>query len=234
VRVAFEKFIGCVLPENHVMMKPLLPLKPLTSRSTLSACPIVCLLPSPPIGFIKISQHAIPKSGAPPSPEASSGRLAPLIRDATPHQNLPTHTDSSHSASGLPLTPSFCSQLLPHPSPNIYFLIIPPLPCIRFLPYSFTCLLIFRVSFIIYWNTNITSEMGSCVSHLKKEMAAPPQNNGNWNSLSPQRPETYVPHQQQKVQRVRVPSNANGAQMRRMETESGIPGLTYDHAGRPV
>ncbi|KAN0095558.1 hypothetical protein V8E51_016269 [Hyaloscypha variabilis] len=65
-------------------------------------------------------------------------------------------------------------------------------------------------------------------------MAAPPQNNGNWNSLSPQRPETYVPHQQQKVQRVRVPSNANGAQMRRMETESGIPGLTYDHAGRPV
>jgi hypothetical protein len=37
----------------------------------------------------------------------------------------------------------------------------------------------------------------------------------------------------QRGQKARVPK-ANGAQLGRMEIPSGIPGLTYDHAGRPV
>ncbi|PMD55066.1 uncharacterized protein K444DRAFT_617508 [Hyaloscypha bicolor E] len=64
-------------------------------------------------------------------------------------------------------------------------------------------------------------------------MAAPPQNNGNWNSLSPQRPDAYAPKPRQQVQKVRVPGTI-GAQLGRIETPSGIPGLTFDHAGRPV
>ncbi|PMD18346.1 hypothetical protein NA56DRAFT_251884 [Hyaloscypha hepaticicola] len=74
--------------------------------------------------------------------------------------------------------------------------------------------------------------MGSCLTHLKKEMTAPPHNTGNWNSLNPQWPEAYVPTNTQRV-KVHV-SGANRAHLGRVETESGIPGLTYDQAGRPV
>ncbi|CZR61422.1 uncharacterized protein PAC_11318 [Phialocephala subalpina] len=71
--------------------------------------------------------------------------------------------------------------------------------------------------------------MGSCMTRLEREMVNPPPNSGNWESLSPQRPEAYVPRQRHQMEK--VPS---GAPLGRRETPSGVPGLTYDHAGRPV
>jgi len=71
--------------------------------------------------------------------------------------------------------------------------------------------------------------MGSCLTRLSAEMKAPPPRSSNWDSLSPQRPTAYVPEKQQKQR-----SLGNGEPLGRMETPSGIPGLTYDAAGRPV
>jgi len=68
--------------------------------------------------------------------------------------------------------------------------------------------------------------MGSCATRLKAEMRAPPPRAANWQYLSPQRPEQQMPHTE-------AEDAGNGAPLRR-ETESGIPGLTYDQAGRPV
>jgi hypothetical protein len=57
---------------------------------------------------------------------------------------------------------------------------------------------------------------------------APPARSGNWDGLAPQRPDPYVPKERQVEE-----DQGNGAPLRK-ETQSGIPGLTYDHAGRPV
>lgn len=70
--------------------------------------------------------------------------------------------------------------------------------------------------------------MGGCISHIKKEMRAPPARPGNWEGLNPQRPEPYVPRRNQ------TEMQNDGSPIQRKETPSGIQGLTYDHAGRPV
>ncbi|KAL2064401.1 hypothetical protein VTL71DRAFT_4895 [Oculimacula yallundae] len=74
--------------------------------------------------------------------------------------------------------------------------------------------------------------MGSCMTRLKAEMVPPPSRAGNWQSCGPQRMETYVPDETQ--QAMYRKKTADGSQLQRKETESGVPGLTYDHAGRPV
>ena len=70
--------------------------------------------------------------------------------------------------------------------------------------------------------------MGGCISHLEKEMRAPPARPGNWKGLGPQRPEPYVPRSGQREMQT------DEGVVQRKETPSGIPGLTYDQAGRPV
>jgi len=67
------------------------------------------------------------------------------------------------------------------------------------------------------------------MSHIKKEMQAPPPRSGNWEGLAPQRFYPYVPSKTRQKQR----EHGEG-QMRRLETPSGIEGLTFDQAGRPV
>ncbi|KUJ19248.1 uncharacterized protein LY89DRAFT_731656 [Mollisia scopiformis] len=74
--------------------------------------------------------------------------------------------------------------------------------------------------------------MGSCMTRLKAEMVAPPSNSGNWEGLAPQRPQAYAPREPR--QRQQMEKDTNGVLLGRRETASGIPGLTYDHAGRPV
>ena len=73
--------------------------------------------------------------------------------------------------------------------------------------------------------------MGSCLTRLNAEMQAPPPRSQNWDCLNPQRPTVYGPKQMQQRE---GPRTVNSAPLRRMETPSGIPGLTYDAAGRPV
>lgn len=101
--------------------------------------------------------------------------------------------------------------------------------------------------------------MGNCFTHLAREMKAPPPRPGNWQGLSPRRPDVEQttsrsrhvesntqspqPGSERKASRAQsldskeilkqYDSGSNGAPLRR-ETESGIPGLTYDQAGRPV
>jgi hypothetical protein len=70
--------------------------------------------------------------------------------------------------------------------------------------------------------------MGGCVSRMKKEMQAPPVQPGNWEGLEPQRPEPYVPRSNRREMKT------DGGPIQRKETPSGMPGLTYDQAGRPV
>lgn len=71
--------------------------------------------------------------------------------------------------------------------------------------------------------------MGNCMTRLKREMVPPPCNSGNWEGFAPQRPHYETP----KPQRQQM-EKSNGAPLGRRETPSGIPGLTYDQAGRPV
>ncbi|TVY30140.1 hypothetical protein LHYA1_G001098 [Lachnellula hyalina] len=87
--------------------------------------------------------------------------------------------------------------------------------------------------------------MGSCTSRLRAELVAPPPR-GNTKILYPQRPEPYLTRKEvQKQSHAQSQSQSsprnengnqsgNGAKLVRRETPSGIPGLTYDHAGRPV
>ncbi|TVY93203.1 hypothetical protein LAWI1_G003270 [Lachnellula willkommii] len=87
--------------------------------------------------------------------------------------------------------------------------------------------------------------MGSCTSRLRAELAAPPPRK-NTKILYPQRPDPYLTRKeiqslqsqssqnQQSSQRTNENGNGKGAKSERKETPSGIPGLTYDHAGRPV
>lgn len=54
-------------------------------------------------------------------------------------------------------------------------------------------------------------------------------------AFSPQHPEQYrSPTQQQREIRKPSTQSTNGSPITRFETPSGIPGLTYDQAGRPV
>jgi len=67
------------------------------------------------------------------------------------------------------------------------------------------------------------------MTRLKAEMQVPPQAEMNWNGHGSRREEAAI----RVVQRRKQEFDANGAPLRR-ETQSGIPGLTYDQAGRPV
>lgn len=69
----------------------------------------------------------------------------------------------------------------------------------------------------------LISNMGNCMTRLKKEMEAPPQS---------RRTPSVKTIPQDGSRREQKYSNS-GAPLRR-ETASGIPGLTYDQAGRPV
>lgn len=75
--------------------------------------------------------------------------------------------------------------------------------------------------------------MGGCATRMKREMEAPPPRSANWEGLSPQRPVQYIPDEKPRSGKENESNGSNGAPLRR-ETESGIPGLTYDQAGRPV
>jgi hypothetical protein len=66
------------------------------------------------------------------------------------------------------------------------------------------------------------------MTRLKAEMEVPPQDM-SWNGHAPRRVEANAAN----VQRRKQEFDSNGAPLRR-ETQSGIPGLTYDQAGRPV
>jgi len=75
------------------------------------------------------------------------------------------------------------------------------------------------------------------MTRMKAEMVPPPPRAGNWQSCGPQRPETYIPEESQQAmyrKKTGQSCSGNGAPLGRKETESGVPGLTYDHAGRPV
>lgn len=76
--------------------------------------------------------------------------------------------------------------------------------------------------------------MGSCMTRLKKEMVAPPPHSGNWEGLAPQRPQYSYTQRERSRERQQMVKAANGVPLGRRETPSGIPGLTYDYAGRPV
>ena len=67
------------------------------------------------------------------------------------------------------------------------------------------------------------------MTRLKAEMTTPPVRSGNREGLSPGRPEPYIPKRRQESRSVLHPQA-----LERKETPSGIPGLTYDQAGRPV
>jgi hypothetical protein len=70
---------------------------------------------------------------------------------------------------------------------------------------------------------------------MEAEMKTPPPRSGNWEGLGPQRPEPYAPHKEREKQQSQMKevNEGNGVPLRK-ETQSGIPGLTYDQAGRPV
>lgn len=65
------------------------------------------------------------------------------------------------------------------------------------------------------------------MARMKAEMVSPPPRSGNWEDLAPRRPDPYVPKEKRQTE------EGSGAPLRK-ETESGIPGLTYDQSGRPV
>ncbi|TVY43689.1 hypothetical protein LOCC1_G004648 [Lachnellula occidentalis] len=81
--------------------------------------------------------------------------------------------------------------------------------------------------------------MGGCTSRLRAEMVAPPQRD-DAKIFYPQRPEPYLTRAERQIlaQKQAAQRNENragsGAKLERKETPSGILGLTYDHAGRPV
>jgi hypothetical protein len=68
------------------------------------------------------------------------------------------------------------------------------------------------------------------MSHIKKEMQTPPPRSGNWEGLAPQRFEPYE-HVQKSNRRQK---QSDGGPIKRSETPSGIEGLSFDQAGRPV
>jgi hypothetical protein len=93
--------------------------------------------------------------------------------------------------------------------------------------------------------------MGGCSSRLRAELEAPPQRSQQkCQGLGPRRPSPHSSSRHdptskdtnqreyeagREVQRTRAKQmyGEDGAPLRR-ETQSGIPGLTYDQCGRPV
>ncbi|APA14446.1 hypothetical protein sscle_13g092160 [Sclerotinia sclerotiorum 1980 UF-70] len=82
--------------------------------------------------------------------------------------------------------------------------------------------------------------MRNCLTRLEAEMLAPPPVPGNWEYLGPRKAIT-MSSQGMKIRRRRKREsederhrNGNHFQLGRRETSSGIEGLTFDYAGRPV
>jgi len=76
--------------------------------------------------------------------------------------------------------------------------------------------------------------MGNCMTRLEAELETSPNYHPQqygYNSRKQMRKDVGLAYERREkfVQEY----NANGAPLRR-ETQSGIPGLTYDQAGRPV
>lgn len=75
--------------------------------------------------------------------------------------------------------------------------------------------------------------MGGCGSRLRSELTTPASysnHNSNNRILSPRRPDPYTARKVKSVEEGGVCEEG----LKRMETPSGIPGLTYDVKGRPV
>ncbi|KAJ8060805.1 hypothetical protein OCU04_009889 [Sclerotinia nivalis] len=83
--------------------------------------------------------------------------------------------------------------------------------------------------------------MGNCFTRLEAEMVAPPPVPGNWENLGPRKAIIMSSqHTHISTRSGRGGSgdeghkNGNRFQLGRRETPSGIEGLTFDCAGRPV
>ncbi|KAF7926792.1 uncharacterized protein EAE98_006177 [Botrytis deweyae] len=82
--------------------------------------------------------------------------------------------------------------------------------------------------------------MGNCLTRLEAEMVSPPPIPGNWKDLGPRKAILRSPQHAQARRRCRRESRSNRHEegnrllLARRETSSGIDGLTFDYAGRPV
>ncbi|KAI9640141.1 hypothetical protein NHQ30_011543 [Ciborinia camelliae] len=84
--------------------------------------------------------------------------------------------------------------------------------------------------------------MGNCLTRLKAEMLAPPPNPGNWESFGPRKDVLIGPEHTQIRRRSgrggswseTLNERGNVVPFGRRETPSGIQGLSFDYAGRPV
>ncbi|TGO57244.1 hypothetical protein BOTNAR_0205g00100 [Botryotinia narcissicola] len=82
--------------------------------------------------------------------------------------------------------------------------------------------------------------MGKCLTRLEAEMVSPPPIPGNWKDLGPRKAILRSPQHAMARRRCRREStvyrheDGNRLLLARRETSSGIEGLTFDYAGRPV
>ncbi|KAF7901513.1 hypothetical protein EAF00_003734 [Botryotinia globosa] len=82
--------------------------------------------------------------------------------------------------------------------------------------------------------------MGSCLTRLEAEMVSPPPIPGNWKDLGPRKAILRSSRHAKARRRCRRESRiyrheeGNRLLLARRETSSGIEGLTFDYAGRPV
>ncbi|ATZ52214.1 hypothetical protein BCIN_07g07040 [Botrytis cinerea B05.10] len=82
--------------------------------------------------------------------------------------------------------------------------------------------------------------MGNCITRLETEMVAPPPISGNWKDFGPRKAISRSPQHIQARRRCRREGRrdkheeGNSLLLARKETSSGIEGLTFDYAGRPV
>ncbi|KAF5874048.1 uncharacterized protein Bfra_004054 [Botrytis fragariae] len=82
--------------------------------------------------------------------------------------------------------------------------------------------------------------MGNCLTRLEAEMVSPPPIPGNWKDLGPRKAILRSPQHAQARRRFRRESGSDRYEegsrllLARREKSSGIEGLTFDYAGRPV
>ncbi|KAF7884163.1 uncharacterized protein EAF01_011586 [Botrytis porri] len=82
--------------------------------------------------------------------------------------------------------------------------------------------------------------MGNCLARLEAEMVSPPPIPENWKDLGPRKALLRSPPDAQARRRCKRENGSDGYEegnrllLVRRETSSGIKGLTFDYAGRPV
>ncbi|ESZ92237.1 hypothetical protein SBOR_7363 [Sclerotinia borealis F-4128] len=90
-------------------------------------------------------------------------------------------------------------------------------------------------------SANCLPTMGNCLVRLQAEMLSPPPNSGNWENLGPRK--VLLVNSQHAHMRSKSGNGMGGSAecekgmgvpLGRRETPSGIEGLTFDYAGRPV